>query len=98
MPRLGPLAGAATIAMCLAGCAGDGSGGVMASIFGPSEAATARSGTRPSADDEPMTQFERRRLMARLRQDPRTINRLTPRERREVAAMVKSVDEDDERD
>ncbi len=46
-----------------------------------------------------MTPFERRRLLARLHEDPRTIQRLTPRERREVAGMVnaaKRKQDDDE--
>jgi hypothetical protein len=40
---------------------------------------------------EPMTLFEKRRLIARISQDPAQIERLTIRERRELAAMAKAV-------
>lgn len=57
------------------------------------------SSTLMSREDEPMTLLERRRLMDRVRQDPRTINRLTPRERRELAGMVAATKRDnDDRD
>jgi hypothetical protein len=40
---------------------------------------------------EPMTLFEKRRLIARISEDPSQIERLTVRERRELAAMAKAV-------
>lgn len=45
--------------------------------------------------------FEKRRLIARLQQDPRAVQRLTPRERREIAAMAAAAEnkkDEDERD
>ena len=53
-------------------------------------------GTQASNPNEPMTLYEKRRLIARLQQDPRTLQRLTPRERREVAAMAAAVNDDEE--
>jgi hypothetical protein len=85
-----------------AGCAGEGSHqGVLGSLFGPEQPVTATSQTRPSQENEPMTLFEKRRLVARLQQDPRALQRLTPRERREVAAMTSAAQrnqDEDERD
>lgn len=62
---------------------------------------TAPSSTERQANSiEPMSLFEKRRLVARLQQDPNALKRLTPRERREVASMVGAVNrnKDDERD
>lgn len=63
------------------------------------QSTTVASGTQPSNPDEPMTLFEKRRLVARLSQDPHALQRLSPRERREVAAMVAAANrnKDDDR-
>jgi hypothetical protein len=63
------------------------------------QSTTVASGTQPSNPDEPMTVFEKRRLVARLQQDPHALQRLSPRERREVAAMVAAANrnKDDDR-
>ncbi len=94
--------GAATLVSMTGGCSGGGddSGGLLESIFG-SSSTSVPSGTQPSRPDEPMTLFEKRRLVARLQQDPRALQRMSPRERREVAAMVAAANanqDDDERD
>lgn len=43
-----------------------------------------------------MTPFEKRRLIAYVRQDPNAMKRLTQRERRELAAMITVANEDDD--
>jgi len=83
-------------AFVLAGCSQDSSETVMESIFFTSPPVAVRGGTQPSGPNEPMTLYEKRRLLARLQQDPRTLQRLTPRERREVAAMVAATKDDDD--
>lgn len=83
-------------ACVLAGCSQDSSETVMESIFFTSPAVPVQGGTQASNPNEPMTLYEKRRLLARLQQDPRTLQRLTPRERREVAAMVAATKDDDE--
>jgi hypothetical protein len=80
----------------LAACSGESSQRSGASASSREALLTAASSTRPSEEDEPMTLFEKRRLIARLQQDPRALQRLSPRERREVAAMVAAVNRNDD--
>lgn len=76
----------------------DSSETVMESIFYTSPPVAVPGGTQQSAPGEPMTLYEKRRLLSRIQQDPRTVQRLTARERRELAAMAAATERDDDED
>lgn len=81
----------------LAGCAGNNSsGGILGALLGESEPEQVTASSLPGDTDEPMSLFEKRRLIARVQQDPRTVQRLTVRERRELAAMIKATRRDED--
>jgi len=75
--------------LLLAACGGSGS--VDGSPTVTADASPVVIGASGNEVIEPMTLFEKRRLIARISQDPRQIERLTIRERRELAAMAKAV-------
>jgi hypothetical protein len=79
------------------GCSGGGSS-ADTGVTATSQSNTVPSSTLPSQEDEPMTVFEKRRLVARLQQDPHALQRLSPRERREVAAMVAAANRNKDND
>jgi hypothetical protein len=93
-------AGGVALGACLAGCSNpDSSETVMESIFFTSPPVAVPGGTQQqSRPGEPMTLYEKRRLLARIQQDPRTVQRLTPRERQELAAMAAATKRDDDED
>jgi hypothetical protein len=80
---------AALLPALLSGCSGSGStGGTSADTANSTPTVFGASGNEVI---EPMTLFEKRRLIARISQDPSQIEGLTIRERRELAAMAKAV-------
>lgn len=87
------------VTLVLGACSNnDSSETVMESIFYTSPPVAVPGGTQQSAPGQPMTLYEKRRLLSRIQQDPRTVQRLTPRERRELAGMAAAANDDDDDD
>jgi hypothetical protein len=93
------IAGAAILA-ALVGCSGNGNSSAgSAGLDGPLFGNHADNLPNPSNPNEvePLSLFEKRRLIARVTQDPSQLQRLTLRERRELAGMVQSVKHDQDK-
>ncbi|MGE3108615.1 MAG: hypothetical protein AB7G11_07685 [Phycisphaerales bacterium] len=86
--RIAGVSAAASVLLLASGCSSQGSAGGVATSTGQSNPAAANATTAvdPNA---PLSLFEQRRLLNRIAADPRTqLQRLSPRERRGLAAMA----------